>query len=150
GVLEAYALGLGEPVAISAEHGEGLADLFEALREALPEATAEKKKSDGEPAATATAAPRAIRVAIVGRPNSGKSTLVNRLLGEDRMLTGPEAGITRDTIASELRWHGRPFRLYDTAGLRRPPRVQEKLEKLSVADAINAIRFAEVVVLLMD
>jgi GTP-binding protein len=89
-------------------------------------------------------------VAIVGRPNSGKSTLVNRLLGEDRMLTGPEAGITRDTIASELQWRGRSFRLHDTAGLRRPPRIQEKLEKLSVADAINAIRFAEVVVLLMD
>jgi GTP-binding protein len=145
GVLEAYALGLGEPVAISAEHGEGMADLFEALREALPEATA-KQTADDEPAETE----RPIRVAIVGRPNSGKSTLVNRLLGEDRMLTGPEAGITRDTIASELQWQRRSFRLYDTAGLRRPPRVQEKLEKLSVADAINAIRFAEVVVLLMD
>jgi GTP-binding protein len=145
GVLEAYALGLGEPVAVSAEHGDGLADLFEALREALPEATA-KQEVDDEPAETE----RAIRVAIVGRPNSGKSTLVNRLLGEDRMLTGPEAGITRDTIASELQWQRRSFRLYDTAGLRRPPRVQEKLEKLSVADAINAIRFAEVVVLLMD
>jgi GTP-binding protein len=93
---------------------------------------------------------RPIRVAIVGRPNSGKSTLVNRLLGEDRMLTGPEAGITRDTIAVDLQWKGRSYRLHDTAGLRRPPRVQEKLEKLSVADAINAIRFAEVVVLLMD
>jgi GTP-binding protein len=145
GALEAYALGLGDPVAISAEHGEGLADLFEALREALPEATA-RQKADDEPVETE----RAIRVAIVGRPNSGKSTLVNRLLGEDRMLTGPEAGITRDTIASELQWQRRSFRLYDTAGLRRPPRVQEKLEKLSVADAINAIRFAEVVVLLMD
>lgn len=149
GVLEAYALGLGEPVAISAEHGEGMADLFAALREALPEATAQKKVDD-EPAGAEAAAPRAIRVAIVGRPNSGKSTLVNRLLGEDRMLTGPEAGITRDTIASELQWRTQSFRLYDTAGLRRPPRVQEKLEKLSVADAINAIRFAEVVVLLMD
>jgi GTP-binding protein len=87
---------------------------------------------------------------VVGRPNSGKSTLVNRLLGEDRMLTGPEAGLTRDTIAVDLTWKSRAFKLYDTAGLRRPPRVQEKLEKLSVADAINAIRFAEVVVLLMD
>ena len=95
-------------------------------------------------------AARPIRVAVVGRPNSGKSTLVNRLLGEDRMLTGPEAGITRDTIAVDLDWKGRDFRLHDTAGLRRPPRIQEKLEKLSVADAINAIRFAEVVVLLMD
>jgi GTPase len=144
-VLEAYELGLGEPVAISAEHGDGLADLFEALREALPEAT----RSASE-AAASDAEPRPIRVAIVGRPNSGKSTLVNRLLGQERMLTGPEAGITRDTIAVDLEWKGRAFRLHDTAGLRRPPRVQEKLEKLSVADAINAIRFAEVVVLLMD
>lgn len=145
GVLEAHSLGLGEPVAISAEHGEGMADLFEALRTALPGATA-------APAAkTATSgAPKPIRVAVVGRPNSGKSTLVNRLIGEERLLTGPEAGITRDAIAVDLHWQGRQFRLYDTAGLRRPPKVQEKLEKLSVADAINAIRFAEVVVLLID
>jgi GTPase len=146
GVLEAYELGLGEPVAISAEHGEGLADLFEALREALPEATAERAAEETKDAVDAGP----IRVAVVGRPNSGKSTLVNRLLGAERMLTGPEAGITRDTIAVELDWKGWRFRLHDTAGLRRPPRVQEKLEKLSVADAINAIRFAEVVVLLMD
>jgi GTP-binding protein len=144
-VLDAYELGLGEPVAISAEHGDGLADLFEALREALPELT----RSASE-AAEGEAENRPIRVAVVGRPNSGKSTLVNRLLGEERMLTGPEAGITRDTIAVDLEWRGKKFRLHDTAGLRRPPRVQEKLEKLSVADAINAIRFAEVVVLLMD
>jgi GTP-binding protein len=148
GVLEAYALGLGDPVAISAEHGEGLADLFEALREALPRETAQRAKDDDAVEGDAPARP--IRVAIVGRPNSGKSTLVNRLIGEDRMLTGPEAGLTRDTIAVDLHWRGRAFRLHDTAGLRRPPRVQEKLEKLSVADAINAIRFAEVVVLLMD
>jgi GTPase len=145
GVLEAYALGLGDPVAISAEHGEGLADLFEALRAALPEATR------APPVATEDAdEPKPIRVAVVGRPNSGKSTLVNRLIGEDRLVTGPEAGITRDAIAVDLQWRGRAFRLHDTAGLRRPPRVQEKLEKLSVADAIHAIRFAEVVVLLMD
>ena len=148
GVLEGHALGLGDPVAISAEHGEGLVDLFEALREALPDATKKPKRGDDEEEADPAAKP--IRVAIVGRPNSGKSTLVNRLLGEDRMLTGPEAGITRDTIASDLVWKGKSFRLHDTAGLRRPPKVQEKLEKLSVADAINAIRFAEVVVLLMD
>jgi GTP-binding protein len=148
GVFEAYALGLGEPVAISAEHGEGLVDLFEALRAALPRETAEREKDDTQ--ADAARPPRPIRVAIVGRPNSGKSTLVNRLIGEDRMLTGPEAGLTRDTIAVDLQWQGRSFRLHDTAGLRRPPRVQEKLEKLSVADAINSIRFAEVVVLLMD
>jgi GTP-binding protein len=147
GVLEAHALGLGDPVAISAEHGEGLVDLFEAVREALPKVTG-KPDQTGEGEEEESAKP--IRVAIVGRPNSGKSTLVNRLLGEDRMLTGPEAGITRDTIASDLVWQGKSFRLHDTAGLRRPPRVQEKLEKLSVADAINSIRFAEVVVLLMD
>jgi GTP-binding protein len=152
GVIEAYALGLGDPVAISAEHGEGLVDLIEAMREALPEATRkpEKTDEDDEGGGEAEQAAKPIRVAIVGRPNSGKSTLVNRLLGEDRMLTGPEAGITRDTIASDLVWKGKSFRLHDTAGLRRPPRIQEKLEKLSVADAINAIRFAEVVVLLMD
>jgi GTP-binding protein len=144
GMLEAFELGLGEPVAISAEHGEGLADLFDALRKALPEATAQASTDD----VADTVKP--IRVAMVGRPNSGKSTLVNRLVGEERLVTGPEAGITRDAIAVDLTWQGRRFQLYDTAGLRRPPRVIEKLEKLSVADAINAIRFAEVVVLLVD
>jgi GTP-binding protein len=144
GMLEAFALGLGEPVAVSAEHGEGLADLFDALREALPETTAQPSVDEAVDAA------KPIRVAVVGRPNSGKSTLVNRLLGEERLVTGPEAGITRDAIAVDLNWQGRAFQLYDTAGLRRPPKVVEKLEKLSVADAINAIRFAEVVVLLID
>jgi GTP-binding protein len=147
-VLEAYELGLGDPVGISAEHGEGLVDLFEALREALPEATVQPVPAEATD--HAADAVRPIRVAVVGRPNSGKSTLVNRLLGEDRMLTGPEAGLTRDTIEVQLEWKGRKFHLHDTAGLRRPPRIQEKLEKLSVADTINAIRFAEVVVLLMD
>ncbi len=148
GRLEAYALGLGDPLPISAEHGEGLSELYDALCAALPEATAapavdeEEEESDGTP--------RSIRVAVVGRPNSGKSTLINRLLGEDRLLTGPEAGITRDAIAVKLQWQGRAFRLYDTAGMRRRPKIQEKLEKLSVADTINAIKFAEVVVLLMD
>ena len=147
GVLDAYALGLGEPIPISAEHGEGLADLYDALRAALPEATAEAP--DDEMPARATEA-AAIRVAIVGRPNTGKSTLVNALLGEERLLTGPEAGITRDAIAVELGWHGHRFRIHDTAGLRRRSRIEEKLEKLSVADTINAVRFAEVVIVLMD
>src|SRR6516165_6322785 len=147
GVLDAYALGLGEPIPISAEHGEGRADLYDALRAALPEATAEAP--DDEMPARATEA-AAIRVAIVGRPNTGKSTLVNALLGEERLLTGPEAGITRDAIAVELGWHGHRFRIHDTAGLRRRSRIEEKLEKLSVADTINAVRFAEVVILLID
>jgi GTPase len=148
GALEAYALGLGEPVAISAEHDEGLADLYDALRAALPDATAQPEPDDEPPAAVPEEQP--IRIAIVGRPNTGKSTLINRLLGEDRLLTGPEAGITRDAIAVDLTWHGRHLRIHDTAGLRRRSRIEEKLEKLSVADALNAIRFAEVVIVLVD
>src|SRR5690348_10302691 len=154
GVYEAYALGLGDPVAVSAEHGEGLADLYEALRAALPEQTeppAELEPSDADVAAAPQAeTTRPIRVAVVGRPNAGKSTLVNRLLGEERLLTGPEAGITRDAIAVEVDWQGRQFLMYDTAGLRRRSRVEDKVEKLSVADALEAIRFAEVVIVLMD
>jgi len=148
GVHEAYTLGLGEPIALSAEHGEGLSDLYDALRVALPEQT-EPADDEADEVQDAEAA-RPIRVAIVGRPNAGKSTLVNRLVGEERMLTGPEAGITRDAIAVELEWYGRQFLLHDTAGLRRPARVEETLEKLSTSDAIEAIRFAEVVVVLMD
>ena len=148
GVLEAYALGLGDPVAISAEHGEGLAGLYDALRTALPEATAEDENA--ETATPAAAAEKPIRIAVVGRPNTGKSTLINRLLGEERLLTGPEAGITRDAIAVDLDWQGRTLRIHDTAGLRRRSRVSEKLEKLSTADTLNAIRFAEVVIVLVD
>ena len=144
GRLESYALGLGEPIPISAEHNEGMADLYDALRAALPELTA----APAEEGEQAHAHP--IRVAIVGRPNAGKSTLINRLVGEERLLTGPEAGITRDAIAVEHEWQGHEFRIYDTAGLRRRSRVSEKLEKLSVADALNAVRFAEVVVVLLD
>ena len=151
GVLEAYELGLGEPVALSAEHGEGLADLYAALRAALPDATAQQaEEQDLERGEEGADEARPIRIAVVGRPNSGKSTLVNRLLGEERLLTGPEAGITRDAIAVDVTWQDRRFRVHDTAGMRRRARIEEKLEKLSVADALNAIRFAEVVVLLMD
>src|SRR6202167_2186952 len=114
GALEAYALGLGEPVAISAEHGEGLADLYDALRAALPAATAAPEHEPGN-----DPEPLPIRIAVVGRPNTGKSTLINRLIGEERLLTGPEAGITRDAIAVDLTWHGKLLRIYDTAGLRR-------------------------------
>ncbi len=145
GQLEAFALGLGEPVAISAEHGEGMADLYDAVRAALPERTARKESGEDD-----EAGPKPIRMAVVGRPNSGKSTLINRLLGEERLLTGPEAGITRDSIEVKLNWQGRSFLVYDTAGLRRRARIEEKLEKLSVADALNAVRFADVVVVLMD
>jgi GTP-binding protein len=128
-------------VLISAEHGEGMSDLFHAILAAgPPEPEAETEDEADKP----------IRIAIVGRPNAGKSTLVNRLIGEDRLLTGPEAGITRDSIAVDWDWQGQPIRLVDTAGLRRKARVQETLEKLSTADTIRAITFAEVVVLVMD
>jgi GTPase len=143
--LEAYELGLGDPVAISAEHNEGMSDLYDALREALPERTAPPVQSE-----TAAREAHPIRVAIVGRPNAGKSTLVNRLIGEERLLTAPEAGTTRDSIAVDFEWHGQKFRLHDTAGLRRRSRIDERLEKLSVADALNAVRFAEVAVVLLD
>jgi GTP-binding protein len=149
GVLESYALGLGDPVAVSAEHGEGLADLYGALRTALPDATAETDP-DQVPDSAVEDQQKPIRIAVVGRPNTGKSTLINHLLGEERLLTGPEAGITRDAIAVDLAWRGQRLRIYDTAGLRRRSRVAEKLEKLSVADALNAIRFAEVVIVLVD
>jgi GTPase len=147
GALESYALGLGDPVAVSAEHGEGLVGLYEALRAALPEATAEAEP-DATPAVAADDKP--IRIAVVGRPNTGKSTLINRLLGEERLVTGPDAGTTRDAIAVDLDWRGRRVRIHDTAGLRRRSRVAEKIEKLSIADALNAIRFAEVVIVLVD
>jgi GTP-binding protein len=145
GRLEAYALGLGDPVPISAEHNEGMADLYDALRTALPELAAQVMGVAEEDAGA-----RPIRVAIVGRPNVGKSTLINRLIGEERLLTGPEAGITRDAIAVDFAWNKRQFTLYDTAGMRRRSRVDEKLEKLSVGDALNAIRFADVVVVMID
>src|ERR1700728_804839 len=148
GAFESYALGLGDPVAISAEHGEGMADLYDALRAVMPEQEPQNDAEE-EPSA-APVEDKPIRIAVVGRPNTGKSTLINRLIGEDRLLTGPEAGITRDSIAVDLAWRGRQFRVHDTAGMRRRARIEEKLEKLSVADALNAIRFAEVVIVLID
>ncbi len=151
GLLEAYALGLGEPVALSAEHGEGMGDLFEAL---LPHLDDKQRVEAEDEAEDELSGP--LKLAIVGRPNAGKSTLINRMLGEDRLLTGPEAGITRDSIAVDWLWHDpksgeeRPVRLIDTAGMRKKARVTEKLEKLAVADARHAVDFAEVVVLLLD
>ena len=155
GAYEAFDLGLGEPVAISAEHGDGLADLYDALRAAMPAETALPDESgdedgEGEAPPAAPAIDKPIRIAVVGRPNAGKSTLINRLIGEERLLVGPEAGITRDSITVPLAWHGHTFLVHDTAGLRRRSRVEGKLEKLSVANALEAIRFAEVVILLID
>jgi GTPase len=150
GAYEAFSLGLGDPVPLSAEHGEGLADLFEALMPHFPDPTAGAAdlEEDDEPSQEDPGKP--LQVAIVGRPNSGKSTLINRMVGAERLLTGPEAGITRDSISLDWRWRGRPIRLFDTAGLRKRARVEDKLEKLSVADALRAVRFAEVVVVLLD
>ena len=150
GVLESLSLGFGDPVQLSAEHGEGIADLFEAL---LPHIERDDDAVEQEDEDESPDAP--LKLAIVGRPNAGKSTLVNRMLGEDRMITGPEAGITRDSIAVDWEWLGSPMgprqvRLIDTAGMRKRAKVQDKLEKLSVADALHAVDFAEVVVLLLD
>jgi GTPase len=150
GAMESYALGLGDPVQISAEHGEGMGELYEALSALMPERAEDEDAEDDGPESDEDVGQRPIRVAIVGRPNAGKSTLINHLLGEERLLTSPEAGTTRDSIAVEITRQGRDFRLFDTAGLRRRSRIEEKLEKLSVADALRAVRFAEVVVLMMD
>src|SRR5437868_1880935 len=150
GAMESYALGLGDPVQISAEHGEGMSELYDSLRALMPEPVEDEEERDDEDISEEEAATRPIRVAIVGRPNAGKSTLINKLLGEERLLTSPEAGTTRASIAVEIDWQGRKFRVFDTAGLRRRSRIEEKLEKLSVADALRAVRFAEVVVMMMD
>ena len=164
GALDAYELGLGEPVPLSAEHGDGFGSLYEALLAALPEETAEPAEVeeeegprlllDDEEDGTELDVTKPLRIAVVGRPNAGKSTLINRILGEDRLLTGPEAGITRDSIGVDFTWSSpqgpRTMRLWDTAGLRRRANVQDKLEKLAAADAIRAVRFAEVVVVLLD
>src|SRR5260370_9899268 len=152
GGMEAYALGLGEPIQISDEHGEGLSELYDALRALMPEPVEAEQEFDDDDviAQDEDIAKRPIRVAIVGRPNAGKSTLINRLFGEERLLTSAEAGTTPDSISVEINWKGRDFRLFATARLSRPSRIEEKLEKLSVADALRAVRFAELVVLVMD
>lgn len=160
GIIEAYALGFGEPVAISAEHGEGLGELYDALRplvDAVEEeeaaaraATAQEAEAVGEAGEDEDDPTRPIRIAILGRPNAGKSTLINAMLGEDRLLTGPEAGITRDSIGLDWEWRERKVKVFDTAGLRKRARIEDKVEKLAAADAIRALKFAEVVVILLD
>ena len=152
GVLEAYSLGLGDPIGLSAEHGEGLGELYSAILPHAERLAAEADETALDPNAEddPLAEGRPLQIAITGRPNAGKSTLVNAILGEDRLLTGPEAGITRDAIAVTTLWGDRQFRVFDTAGMRKKARVQEKLEKLSVGDALRAIRFAEVVVVMLE
>ncbi len=144
GVFDAYRLGLGDPIPLSAEHGEGVVDLFEALRPLV-----EREDEPEEEPGYALEDPL-LKLAIVGRPNAGKSTLVNTMLGEERMITGPEAGITRDSISLDWDWHGKPVRLIDTAGLRKRAKVEDKLERLSAADTRRTIDHAEIVVLLLD
>ncbi len=147
GLAEAFALGLGDPVPVSAEHGEGLSDLFDALRRHAPPVEADDIEAADEDAADAG---KPLQLAIIGRPNVGKSTLINRLLGEERLLTGPEAGITRDAIAIDWRFKDTPIRLIDTAGMRRKANVVEKIEYMSVGETLRSVRFADVVVLVLD
>ena len=158
GVIDAFSLGLGEPLRLSAEHGEGMGELMYELRPLIalaeendpdPETDVPVEDEDEDAPRTPTRA-RPLQIAVVGRPNAGKSTLVNAILGEDRLLTGPEAGITRDAISVAADWNGTPIRIFDTAGMRKKAKVQEKLEKLSVSDGLRAVKFAEVVVVLLD
>ncbi len=158
GALEAFELGLGDPIPLSAEHGDGFSELYAALLEALPDETAapeeqapeELKIFDEEEDGTELDLARPLKIAVIGRPNAGKSTLLNRILGEDRLLVGPEAGLTRDAISVDLSWRGRQLKMFDTAGLRRRAKVEDKLEKLAGADGLRAAKFAEVVILLVD
>ncbi|THH38253.1 ribosome biogenesis GTPase Der [Aliishimia ponticola] len=161
GALEAYALGLGDPIRVSAEHGEGMNELYAVLQPIADELEAstpdpvtdldvmDDDEAEDEESYKPTRE-KPLQVAVVGRPNAGKSTLINKILGEDRLLTGPEAGITRDAISLTLDWQGTPMRIFDTAGMRKKAKVQEKLEKLSVSDGLRAVKFAEVVVVLLD
>ncbi len=159
GALEGFDLGLGDPVPLSAEHGDGFAELYLALREALPEATelplepeentARLRLGENEDGSELDVT-KPLRIAIIGRPNAGKSTLLNKILGEDRLLTGPEPGLTRDTIGVDFTWGHRQIKMFDTAGLRKRARVEDDLEKLAGADGLRAAKFAEVVVLLLD
>jgi GTPase len=159
GFYEAFSLGLGDPIAFSAEHGEGLGELYDALIEVLPPAARLDPEEAGEAEPLVLGVEedgseldvsKPLRIAVLGRPNAGKSTLINRILGQERLLTGPEPGITRDSIGLDAEWRGRKLKIFDTAGLRRRSRVVEKVEKLAVADALRAVRFAEVAVLLLD
>jgi len=160
GVIEAWSLGLGEPLRLSAEHGEGMADLLSMLipladgfEERAKEEAAETDVDVDEDATDSYRLPtkqKPLQVAVVGRPNAGKSTLINKILGEERLLTGPEAGITRDAISLQIDWQGTPMRVFDTAGMRKKAKVQDKVEKLSVSDGLRAVKFAEVVVVLLD
>jgi GTPase len=152
GSMEAYTLGLGEPIDISAAHGEGMSDLYTALRAAMETMGAYEAEPEFDPDAEEDedGDTPPLRIAVVGRPNVGKSTLVNALIGEDRLITGPEAGLTRDAIAVEWEWEGRRVRLHDTAGLRKRGKVDDRLERMSAADTLRAIKFAEIVLLLVD